>query len=414
MQTPVGEPMARKKKAARKKQAVKKPASRKTASKKKVSKKAAKKKAGKKTTAKKKTPKKKSPKKKATKKKAPKKKAPKKKVAKKKGSKKKPPRKKAASKKKPARKTRSMPAPKLELSPALVADAEGWIEANDGYALSIKNGKLACRNKKGKTLASVPKKVKDSELGEQLNAMAVWLKGRREECTQQVQTWMLRSLPVPLSVAVEVWCDDDWRQSMENVVVVPIDRSGNLRAVDSGILRDVDARKGLGVIDEDGETRWIKTTQFAIPHPVLMNNVAELRELLVDLNFKQPVEQLFREVHQAKKGEANKLAISRFGEGEFEQLNYALSACRTLGYQVSGGSAICSVWEGGQAVEARYWVGSDYPEGQTFTGDLSFVDAEQKSIKIDQVGPVALSEGIRMATAIYARRKVPKETEPTA
>ena len=306
-----------------------------------------------------------------------------------------------------------MPAPKMEMSEPLVADAEGWIEAADGYALSIKNGKLACRNKKGKTLASVPKKVKDSELGEQLNAMAVWLKGRRDECVQQVQTWMLRSLPVPLNVAVEIWSDDDWRQSMENVVAVPIDKSGKPQTADTGILRDVDAKKGLGVIDEDGETRWIKTRQFAIPHPVLMDNVAELRELLVDLNFKQPVEQLFREVHQAEKKEASKLAISRFAEGEFEQLNYALSACRTLGYQVSGGSAICSVWEDGQAVEARFWVGSDYPEGQTWTGELCFVDEEQKSKKINDVGPVALSEGIRMAAAIYAKRKVPKETEPT-
>jgi len=356
-----------------------------------------------------------------TRKKVARKKASKKKASKKKSvKKKKATARKAVARKTPANKAKKSaakrrrgPSPRIDLSAPLVADGEGWIDADGGYALSVRNGKLVCRNKKGKILSSVPRKLKDSELGEQLAAMAAWLKGRHDQCAEQVQTWMLRSLPVPLSVAVEIWPDPDWRSSLENVVVVPVGKAGKSRMANVGILRDVDSHKGLGVIDEDGETGWIKTAQFAIPHPVLLDNVDELRELLVDLNFKQPVEQLFRDVYQAEPRESAKSAIARFAEGEFEQLNYALSACRTLGYQVSGGAAICNVWENGEPVEARYWIGSDYPEGQTWTGDLTFVDKDQRIVKVGDVGPVALSEGIRMASAIFAKRKVPKETEPT-
>ena len=343
-----------------------------------------------------KAPKKKSTKKKSTKKKASKKKAAKKKVA----------------KKKTARKTRKVKAPKVEASAPLVADAEGWIETVDGYSLSVRDNKLVCRNKSGKQLASVPKKVKDCELGEQLQAMTVWLKARPAECIGQVELWMLRSLPILTDAVLEIWPDQDWRSALENVVVISIDAKGK-RSSNTGILRDVDAKKGLGVLDEDGETRWIKTKQFAIPHPVLMDNVDDLRELLVDLNLKQPIEQLFRDVNEVEGKEKAQSSIKRFANAEFEQLNYALSACRTLGYQVSGGSAIRTVWENGESVEARYWIGADYPESQAWTGDLTFVDSDQKTKKLEDVGPVAISEGIRMASAIYAKRKVPKQTEPT-
>ena len=371
-------PMAKKKKSSRKKAVGKSAVKKKTAAKKK--------------TAKKKTAK-------STKAKASRKTAKKKKPA------------KAAKKTSKRNKRKAGATPKLEVSAPLVADDDGWIEADGGYSLSIRNGKLACRNAKGKVLASVPKKVKDSELGEQLSAMAAWLKARQEELSQQVQTWMLRSLPIPLKAAVEVWADSDWKNVLENLVVAPVDKSGEPDVSRAGILRDVDLKKGLGVVDEDGETGWIKTGMFVVPHPVLLENVNDLRDLLVDLEFKQSAEQLFRDVHAAEKKESDKLAIKRFSNGVFEQLNFANSACRTLGYPVSGGSAVCTIWENGKPIEARYWIGADYPEGETWTGDLTFVDDQQQTLKISEVGPVAISEGIRMAAAIYARRKVPKEVD---
>ena len=60
-------------------------------------------------------------------------------------------------------------------------------------------------------------------------------------------------------------------------------------------------------------------------------------------------------------------------------------------------------------MEARYWIGSDYPEGETYTGELVWVDRDEKSLKLGQVGPVAYSEGMRMASSIYAARKTEDE-----
>ena len=44
-----------------------------------------------------------------------------------------------------------------------------------------------------------------------------------------------------------------------------------------------------------------------------------------------------------------------------------------------------------------------------YTGELIFVDSEQKPLKIAEVGRVTFSEGVRMASQIYAKRKVEKQ-----
>ena len=57
---------------------------------------------------------------------------------------------------------------------------------------------------------------------------------------------------------------------------------------------------------------------------------------------------------------------------------------------------------------ARYWIGADYPDEPTETGLLHWVQANEV-LSLKQVGPVAYSEGVRMANRIYAGRKVEKE-----
>ena len=63
------------------------------------------------------------------------------------------------------------------------------------------------------------------------------------------------------------------------------------------------------------------------------------------------------------------------------------------------------VWEGGELIEARYWIGSDSPVAEAVTGDLVWVDVTTSTpLPLKRVGPVAYSEGVRMASAIYAAR----------
>jgi hypothetical protein len=284
-----------------------------------------------------------------------------------------------------------------------------WLDADKNYALGIEGGRLVCRNPAGKKLASVPKELKESELAEQLMALCEWLADHRTECLRRVEMWMLRSLPIPCDVVRQVWPDPDWSAMLRNLVVTPMDAHGKANATQTGLLRDVDVKKGIGVVDRDGETQWIATAQILIPHPILIDGLEELREIAVDMKFTQEIEQLFRPIFAASDEQKELSRITEFSNGKFEQLNFASALCKRLGYPVRGGYACCKVWENARPVEARYWIGDDSPEGETYTGELIFVDSEQKPQKIADVGRVTFSEGVRMASQIFAKRQVEKQ-----
>ncbi len=290
-----------------------------------------------------------------------------------------------------------------------IADSTPWLDGENGYALGIEAGKLVCRNPAGKKLASVPKELKESALAEQLTAMCEWLADHRTDCLRRVEVWMLRSLPVPCDVVRAVWPDPGWAEMLRNLVVTPADARGKTDVTHTGILRHVDPTKGIGVVDRDGETQWISAVQILIPHPILIDGLDELREIAVDMGFTQAIEQIFRPTFAATKEQKELSQIGDFSNGRFEQLNFASALCGRLGYPVRGGYACSKVWENAKPIEARYWIGSDSPESETYTGDLIFVDSDQKPLKIAEVGRVAFSEGVRMATQIYAKRKVDKQ-----
>jgi hypothetical protein len=284
-----------------------------------------------------------------------------------------------------------------------------WLDADKKYALGIEAGKLVCRNAALKKLSSVPKELKESELAEQLTALCEWLADHRTGCLRRAEMWMLRSLPVPCDVVRALWPDPDWSDMLRNLVVMPADAQGKTIATQTGLLRDVDPKKGIGVVDRDGETRWIATAQVLIPHPILIDGLDELREIAADMGFSQAIEQIFRPIFAASAEQKEQARITDFSNGKFEQLNFASSLCRRLGYPVRGGYACSKIWENGRPIEARYWIGAESPEAETYTGDLIFVDGDQKPQRIADVGRVTFSEGVRMASQIFAKRKVEKQ-----
>ena len=217
---------------------------------------------------------------------------------------------------------------------------------------------------------------------------------------------MLRSLSIPREVLAEIWVDSAWRDCLQDMVVVAVDAGGTFDLEKAGLLRDADTKRGLGIIDLDGETQWIKTASFGVPHPILIGDLEELRELAGDLGINQTIDQLYRPIYQPTDAHRELNHINDCSGGHFEQLNFATSHCRRLGYPVRGGYATCRVWENNALIEARYFVGDEYPESPTWTGALVFVDESQQPQKIGTIGPVTFSEGVRLASEIYAKRKV--------
>jgi Domain of unknown function (DUF4132) len=289
-----------------------------------------------------------------------------------------------------------------------------WLDAPQNYKIGLCAGKLVCQNPKGKTLASLPAWLKDEPIADQLIALSTWLDDHSLECLHTVEHWMLRSLIVPREVIAEVWPDPAWRAALENMLVAPADAKETLDLENVVLLRDADAKRGLGGVDSDGETKWLKSAGIAVPHPILISGLDELRELAGDLNVQQQIEQLYRPIFQPTEKQLALTSIRDYEGGVFEQFNFALGVCRRLGYPVRGGYATCKVWEGVNPLEARFYVGGEYPEAETETGDLIFVDANQRAVPVREVGPVTFSEGVRMAAAIYAKRKVEKQEEVTS
>ena len=304
----------------------------------------------------------------------------------------------------------------------------GWIATADGgYAVAVEDGKVVCRNAAGKRLRSIPKQVKEDPAVLELRQLVEWLTRHAAECREHAERWMVRSLPVPATLLRQVWKDEAWQVVLRDLVVVPVieypgsesdtepgsDGVGDTAPVwdvaRAGFLRAADSR-GLGVVDLDGDTVWLTASRVAIPHPVLLADLAELREFGVELNLKQCLDQLFRETWVRPEGlDPEATQYEAYSGGKYPELRQLSQRAQGLGYTVRGGYAACRTFEAGASVEARVWVGADDPYWETATGALEFVDSAGCRLRLVEVGPVAWSEGIRMAAALYAGRTVSEE-----
>jgi hypothetical protein len=315
-----------------------------------------------------------------------------------------------AKKKTPAAKPSKKSAPKRAPAPrtATRKQTPGWVDAGKGYELGIRDGKLAAR-KDGEPCA-VPKALKDGPVAERLVAAIDFLEDHERTCLGTVETWMLRSLPVPRKVLESVMVDEGWAKILRDAWVVPVAADHTVDREAGGFFRGVDPGKGIGVVDRGGETAWLDTDLVMIPHPTLLDEVDDLRGLAVEIGVTQGLSQLFRETFAVPKtAPADPMAIDSYSGGQFGMLSQAIGLAKRLGYRVAGGAAVARVLERGRFVEARYEIGDGDPMWETTTGSLAFVDDKQRPIAVVDVPPVAFSEGMRMASMIFAKRKIEKE-----
>ncbi|MFI6357205.1 DUF4132 domain-containing protein [Streptomyces sp. NPDC050743] len=279
----------------------------------------------------------------------------------------------------------------------------GWVSAGD-YEVALDGGKVVCRNASGRRLKSVAPKITDDPAVVGLRQLVEWLERHERQCLATAERWMVRSLPVPLAVVSRVWPDPAWRAALRDLVVTGAD--GQV----AGFLRDADPERGLGLVDLDGDTVRIAPDLVRIPHPVLLEDLEELREFAVELGVEQGAQQLFREVwHRPATLDAEGTQVEEYAGGSFKELRFLHGRAAQLGYRVRGGYAVCPVLEDGRGVEARVWVGDYDGYLETETGPLVWSDPAGRVLRLGQVGPVAWSEGMRMAAALYAGRDIEDE-----
>ncbi|WP_129310888.1 DUF4132 domain-containing protein [Streptomyces sp. L2] len=281
----------------------------------------------------------------------------------------------------------------------------GWVSAGD-YEVALDGGKVVCRNAAGRRLKSVPSKIADEPAVVGLRQLVEWLDRHERRCLADVERWMVRSLPVPLDVVTRVWPDPAWQAALRDVVVTGED--GRV----AGFLRDAGTGRGLGLVDLDGDTVRIAPDLVRIPHPVLLDDLEELREFAVELGVEQRAQQLFREVwHRPAAVDAEGTQVDEYAGGSFKELRFLHGRAAQLGYRVRGGHAVCPVLEDGRGIEARVWIGDYEGYEETETGPLVWSDPAGRVLKLGQVGPVAWSEGMRMAAALYAGRVIEDEEQ---
>jgi hypothetical protein len=287
----------------------------------------------------------------------------------------------------------------------------GWVPAGAGYEISVDRGKVVARTAQGKPLRSLPKALREHEAVTGLRQLAEWLRRHEASCRAEVERWMIRSLPVPAAVIGQVWADEAWRRVLRDVVVVPVTAGGGWEVAAAGLLRDAGGGgAGLGVVDLDGESARITADRVAIPHPVLLSDLDDLREFAADLGVEQGMLQLFREIWRKPPDEtAQRRELGRYAGARFKELRHVQSRAVAAGYRVQGGTAVCRVWEAGSTIVASVWIGDGDPSFETETSDLVFADAAGQALAPAEVPAVAWSEGLRMAAALHAGRVTDEE-----
>lgn len=281
----------------------------------------------------------------------------------------------------------------------------GWLSAGDGYEVALVEGRVAARatagRAAGRQLKSLPKAVREHPEVDRLRRFGEWLDRHGAACVAQVDAWMVSSLPVPTGLLARVWPDEAWQSALRDLAVVGDDPD------EVGFLRDATDAGELRVVNLDGETVRLSPRTVTLPHPVLLPDLEDLREFAAELGVTQRVEQIHRATWLKPEGLAESVTeIREFAGGSYDSRFGLAARATSLGYRVSGGYATCRVRDAGRSVEAAVWIGEPYWDGDTETGGLTWSDEDGRTVRPAEVGPVAWSEGMRMAAALYAGRKV--------
>jgi hypothetical protein len=75
-----------------------------------------------------------------------------------------------------------------------------WLDTAGGYQVALESGVVACRNAAGRRLKSVPSTLREDPVVVGLRQLTEWLARHDATCRAEVETWLVRSLPVPATL----------------------------------------------------------------------------------------------------------------------------------------------------------------------------------------------------------------------
>ncbi|MGW4551116.1 DUF4132 domain-containing protein [Streptomyces violaceorubidus] len=291
----------------------------------------------------------------------------------------------------------------------------GWLAAGDTYEVALVEGRVVARSAsttsarsavEGKRERTLPAEIRDRPEVVELQRFAEWLDRHAAECLARVDNWMVSSLPVPTGLLAQVWPDEAWQAALRDIVVVGEGPD------EVGFLRDADESDGLRVVNLDGETVRLTSRTVTMPHPVLLPDLEELRTFAAELGVVQGVEQIHRATWrppgETDGGGAD--VVTEFAGAEYRSWFHLSSRATSLGYQVSRGSIVHRVRDAGRVYTASVGMSDPYTEDRAWTGGLTWSHGdEDRRLRLREVGPVAWSEGMRMAAALHAGRTVPTD-----
>ena len=267
----------------------------------------------------------------------------------------------------------------------------GWIGIATGHELTVEGTRrpvLACRTAAGRVPAKVPANVRKDPTAVRLAALCDRLGEHARAVHDQVESWMVRSLPVPAAVFAAVWDDPVWRETLTDLVIAPI----------------VDGAPDLGRCALLREGAWTGADAFAIPHPLLLGDELPIWRAR---NLTQVVEQVRREVWTRPASMDRTFGVvdtCGYMDARYESGAAFERRVHELGGRIKGDRARFTVHAPeplGIEIDLD-WSG---PMSPAYMAWLSFTAGGR------EIGDIAWSEGVRILMALYADRTV-DETEP--
>lgn len=284
----------------------------------------------------------------------------------------------------------------------------GWLAAGDTYEVALVEGRVVARSRSASAespsgrAGAVPEEIRDRPEVQELQWFAEWLEWHAAECAAQADSWMVSSLPVPTGLLARLWPDEAWQSALRDIVVVGDDPD------EVGFLRDADDSGDLWVVNLDGETVRLTLRTVTMPHPVLLPDLEELRAFAAELGVVQGVEQIHRATWHKPDGiDGGTDAITEFADAEYRSWFHLSARATSLGYKISGSGVVDRIRDAGRIVTASVGMSNPYTEEKAWTGRLTWSDEDgHRRLPLTEVGPVAWSEGMRMAAALHAGRTV--------